>query len=60
VTSKYRLYRLDGAGKITTGEWIDAADDEEAMRVAHANGAEGKFELWERNRFVGSIAAKRD
>ena len=56
VSSKYRLYRLDGAGKITTGEWIDAADDDEAMRIARESDGHGKFELWERNRFVGSVS----
>ena len=53
---KYRLYRLDGAGKITTGEWIDAADDAEAVRYAQEAEGEGKFELWERNRFVAAVS----
>jgi hypothetical protein len=53
---KYRLYRLDGAGKITTGEWIEAADDAQAMGFARASEGAGKFELWERNRFVGRVS----
>jgi len=47
----YRLYRLDGAGKITAAEWIEAAHDEAALRKA--NGLDARtFELWERNRLV--------
>lgn len=56
MTSKYRLYRLDGAGRITTGEWIDAGDDAEAVRFARELDGQGKFELWESRRFVASIA----
>jgi hypothetical protein len=52
----YRLYRLDGAGKITTAEWIEANADEEALRQAHAVVDGKAFELWERQRL---IAAKK-
>jgi hypothetical protein len=49
----YRLYRLDGAGKISSAEWIEAEADEEALRQANAmvDGARN-FELWERRRLV--------
>jgi len=30
--ASYRLYRLDGAGKISSAEWIEATDDEDAAR----------------------------
>ena len=30
----YRLYRLDGAGKISNAEWIEADADKEALRRA--------------------------
>lgn len=46
----YRLYRLDGAGRISAAEWIEAADDEDAC--AKARQFCGRFELWERNRLV--------
>lgn len=46
----YRLYRLDGAGRISGAEWIDAADDGEARRKARTG--QGRFELWERYRLV--------
>ncbi len=52
----YRLYRLDGAGKITTAEWIDADSDEQAVRAAEASCTTGKFELWDRRRLVARIS----
>lgn len=55
VSANYRLYRLDGAGKITTGEWIEAVTDEDAMRIARENCSIGRHELWQRNRLVGQI-----
>ena len=47
----YRFYRLDGAGKIIKADWIAADDDDQA--IVHARQrAEGRFELWDRNRLV--------
>jgi hypothetical protein len=48
----YRLYRLDGAGRITNAEWIDAAGDDEARSEARARSDSGSFELWEKNRLI--------
>lgn len=56
MPSAYRLYRLDGAGKITTGEWVEAADDESAVRAATDSCGPGKHELWQRNRFIATIS----
>ena len=47
----YRLYRLDGAGRISAAEWIEAADDDAARASARRECA-GRFELWQRNRLV--------
>ncbi|MES2120274.1 MAG: hypothetical protein V4513_06810 [Pseudomonadota bacterium] len=52
----YRLYRLDGAGKITTGEWVEATDDQSAVQAARESCAPGKYELWQRNRFIATIS----
>jgi hypothetical protein len=50
----YRLYRLDGAGKIIAADWIEAETDELAVEAAKAAPAEGRsYELWDRNRLVG-------
>jgi hypothetical protein len=51
----YRLYRLDGAGKIATAEWIDATDDDHAASQARDRVATGTCELWDRNRLVARI-----
>lgn len=51
----YRLYRLDGAGKISSAEWIEAADDEDAARQARLRSQGGACELWERNRLIARI-----
>ena len=51
----YRLYRLDGAGKITSADWIDAEADEQALEQARDHAGGGRFELWERERLVGSL-----
>jgi len=48
----YRLYRLDGAGKITSGEWIAADADDEALHEARRLMDGASFELWERRRLV--------
>ena len=57
--SSYRLYRLDGAGKISSAEWIHAADDEEARREAGQRTMFGSYELWDRNRLVARIEIAR-
>ena len=52
--ASYRLYCLDGAGRIGFAEWIEASDDAEALRQARAlkSGAL-RCEVWESNRLVG-------
>jgi hypothetical protein len=54
----YRLYRLDGAGKITNAEWIEASADDEAKREAASRTESGSFELWEKNRLVERFRAQ--
>jgi hypothetical protein len=50
--ANYRLYRLDGAGKIDAAEWIEAADDEQALQLARGKGAGHPYELWYGKRLV--------
>ena len=50
--SNYRLYRLDGAGKIMSAEWLEAADDDGAREEARTRSDSGQFELWDKNRLV--------
>ena len=53
----YRLYRLDGAGKITNAEWIEAHGDDHALDQARGRADSGSFELWEKNRLVERFRA---
>jgi hypothetical protein len=49
----YRLYRLDGAGRINAAaEWIEAADDNEACSKGRGLAASGRYEVWDGNRLV--------
>ena len=48
----YRFYRLDGAGRISAAEWIDAADDDDARSKAGTQAPSGRYELWERHRMI--------
>ena len=50
--NNYRVYRLDGAGKIIAAEWIEAAEDSDALREAHALASGASFELWLKARLV--------
>jgi hypothetical protein len=48
----YRLYRLDGSGRINTGEWINAVNDDDARSKARSKSAAGSYELWQHERLV--------
>jgi len=48
----YRLYRLDGASKIVSADWIEADADADAARRAYEMMNGHRFELWQRNRIV--------
>lgn len=48
----YRLYGLDGVGKVVSAEWIDADNDPKAIEVAKYMMDGLRYELWERSRLV--------
>jgi len=52
----YRLYCLDGAGRISLADWIEADTDEEAVATARKleHGAL-KCEVWDGNRLVAKL-----
>jgi hypothetical protein len=56
----YRLYRLDGAGKIASAEWLSAEDDAEAATQARDGGIHSTVEIWDRNRLVIRIEPNRE
>ena len=51
----FRLYRLDGTGKISAAEWLSADDEAHAERLARDLQASTTVELWNRNRLVVRI-----
>jgi len=51
----YRVYCLDGTGKIATAEWLEAVDDADALIILRERRYPLQCELWERERFVGSV-----
>lgn len=52
----YRLYRIDGAGKIQQAEWLQAVDDDAAIEAARATCNGDRYELWQRQRLVTRLA----
>jgi len=56
----YRLYVLDGAGKIGSGEWINAKSDDEAIVMARSRKLSLRSEIWDRNRLVATIPGNID
>ena len=55
----YRLYCLDGAGKITTAEWLEAEDDSAALQQVRDLKHRLACEVWERQRLVGRVEPYR-
>ena len=55
----YRLYCLDGVGKVVSAEWIDADDDETAIEAAQDMMDGHKYELWANSRLVIRLERKR-
>jgi hypothetical protein len=53
--ANYRIYRLDGAGKITTGEWIEASNDDAAAAQGRERAGQGIVEVWDRDRLVARL-----
>lgn len=49
----YRVYYLDGEGRIILADWIEAGDDVEAMRRAKKFGRADGIEVWDQVRLVG-------
>ena len=48
----YRLYCLDGVGKVVSAEWVAAEDDAAAIEAAKDLMDGYPCELWERSRLV--------
>jgi hypothetical protein len=58
---KYRVYRLDGVGKIRGVELLDALDDRFALQGARAiaePGYPGGCEVWQLARKIGRVSSQ--
>jgi hypothetical protein len=52
----YRLYCLDGDGRISLAEWIQADSDEEAIgRARELHSRVLECEIWRNDRLVATI-----
>ena len=51
----YRVYCLDGAGKVWAAEWIEAADDSAALESARQFKDAVHCEVWRGQRLVGRV-----
>ena len=55
----FRLYCLDGVGKVSSAEWIEADDDEAAIEVAKMTHDGHECELWQGKRLVARLDLRR-
>ena len=52
----YRLYCLDGDGRIDFAQWLRAANDDEALSEAQRlRPGAVRCEVWQRNRLVAAL-----
>ena len=51
----YRIYCLDGAGKVWAAEWIEADDDSAAMNSARQFKEAVRCEVWQGPRLVARM-----
>ena len=58
--ANYRLYLLDGAGRIAGADWLEAESDDEARSKARDAHGPGRFELWDRYRLVERADPERE
>lgn len=53
--ASYRLYCLDGVGKVASAEWLDAEDDDAAIEAAKRQRQGRTCELWQGQRLVARV-----
>ena len=52
----YRLYSLEGTGQIGYADWLDAIDDQDAIKkTRHTKKNAIKCEIWEGSRLVVTL-----
>lgn len=60
--SSYRVYKLNPAGRIVSGDWVEAIDDRTASEAAYAmcDEATPSVELWQGTRRVAVLSCHDD
>jgi hypothetical protein len=58
TVATYRLYCLDGMGKVASAEWLEADDDTAAIGAAERQRGGRVCELWQGNRVVARFDAQ--
>lgn len=58
----YRVYKLNPAGRIVSGEWIEADSEHQARALAHALCDDGtpEVELWQGARRIAVLPCADD
>jgi hypothetical protein len=56
----YRVYCLDGAGKVWAAEWIQAESDSAALGAAREFAGSAHCEVWLGQRLVGKVEPQPD
>jgi hypothetical protein len=56
----YRVYCLDGAGKVWAAEWIEADSDRAALDAARRFTDAVRCEVWLGERLVGKVELQRE
>ena len=59
AVAAYRLYCLDGVRNVSSGEWIEADDDQAAIEVAKQTHDGYECELWQGTRLVVHLDLRR-
>jgi len=53
----YRVYCMDGSGKITLAHWVEASDDDDAIRKTEAvKGDAPRCEIWLKSRLIARLS----
>lgn len=58
----YRVYKLNPAGRIASGDWIEADNEDQARAMAHAfcDEATPQVELWQGARRLAVLPCSDD
>ena len=51
----YRIYRFDAERRVVSADWLEAADDADAIARATAAGFGSKGEIWDGTRMVAQL-----